>query len=595
MYQMHFEGGDVQSFEAFVKAASERVSREPHACALFHVFNDTAQREVTDRAVGVLRSVAPHISFVGCSTSGNISNGAYVSSPMPNLSAVCNVFESSSTQVEVHQFPLNRDSWLETSDAIVKLIDERPWVKAVEMLTTLIDVGMVEFCDQLHRVRKDVVVFGGAALSSETVNMWAGLPYVFSSAGDNSGGSTVIALFGGDDFHATTQTVLGWKPLGRPMDITRSIGPVLYELDNVPAFERFRHYLAIESGERFAQTGFMFPVAIEQNGRSIIKAPVNVDKNGAITLTSDLATYHKKCRIAYGDPGTILRSIKESATLMQDFEPQGIWVYSCAARRMYWGDDNISRETLPLQEIAPTSGFYTGGEFSREGDTLLHHNVTLVLTGIREGDPTGKPKREIEINATEFTRQMNIVSSLASFVGVTSSELEEAYRQLAILAKTDGLTDLLNRRAIETHIVEALEDSTSNQDILQPSVIMLDIDDFKQANDAYGHKAGDDVLKRFGELLQVLVDNKGIGYSGRWGGEEFMALLPQMALETAQAVAQDICDEFASIEFHASGTHTVSAGVAQALPGETSDLLCQRVDKALYAAKHQGKNCVVVV
>ena len=102
-----------------------------------------------------------------------------------------------------------------------------------------------------------------------------------------------------------------------------------------------------------------------------------------------------------------------------------------------------------MQSIAPTAGFYTGGEFARQGGRLLHHNVTIVIAGIREGEPSGAGQEGVSIDATEFTRQMEIVNSLAAFVGVTSEELEDAYDQLKVLAMTDGLTGLLNRREID--------------------------------------------------------------------------------------------------------------------------------------------------
>ncbi len=594
MYQLHFDCGDEQQFEEFASSVHARVASSPNAKVLVHLFNDTAQHDVTDKAIAVLGNVLPEATYVGCSTSGNICDGALVRGKAPNLSAVVNVFEHDSTCIEVHQFSLTRENRNETGRAILNLVKERPWVKAIEMLTTLIDVGMSDFCDNARYLRDDVIVFGGGALSTETVNMWAGLPYVFSSAGESSGGSIVVVLYGGPDFHAKVETVYGWKPLGRRMRITKTEGPVLYELDGVPAFDRFRHYLSVDNDEAFSQNALIFPLAIDHGGQMVIKAPVFVDEQGAITLTSDLAPYHQTCRIAYGDPGIILQSIKESVLAIQEFEPQGITAFSCAARRLYWGDDDISRETLPLQDVAPTAGFYTGGEFVRSKGMLLHHNVTLVIAAMREGEASGQPKGAINFNESEFTRQMSIVSSLASFVGVTSSELEDAYAQLKVVAKTDGLTGLCNRREIESRIVDALEQEDPSVPIEPPVLIMLDIDDFKQVNDTYGHKAGDDVLRGIGSLLLSRVDEAGKGSSGRWGGEEFMVLLPSCTLEAACLLADELRKSFAAVNFADSGKHTVSVGVAQALPDETPDSLCQRADNVLYAAKNQGKDCVVV-
>ena len=97
-----------------------------------------------------------------------------------------------------------------------------------------------------------------------------------------------------------------------------------------------------------------------------------------------------------------------------------------------------------------------------------------------------------------------------------------------------------------------------------------------------------------GEILRELVDEAGIGQSARWGGEEFMALLTSCSIEDAREVANAIRVRFSRTNFMHSGLHTLSAGVAKPLQGESVDFVCQRVDKALYAAKKNGRNCVVV-
>ena len=594
MYQLNFQRGSIAEFRKSLESASARIAATPHAKALAHLYNDTSHRDASDEFVKVIKAVFPDMPYVGCSTSGNISDGALVRGESPNISMTVNVFEDPTANVEVHQFPLTRDNRVEIAQSIIDLVNERPWVKAVEVNTTLIDVGMADFCLDLRFLRSGVVVFGGGALTSESFNMWGGLPYVFSSAGENSGASIALVLYGGESFNAKVETIYGWKPLGRSMRITRARGPILYELEGVPAFELFAHYLALENDEEFSDNSIVFPLAFKDDSQIVIKAPVTIGEDGSITLTSDLSSRHSECRITYGDPGTILRSIKQSASEIMTFGPQSIFAYSCAARRMYWGDDDISRETLPLQEIAPVAGFYTGGEFARQDGPVLHHNVTLVIACLREGEAPDSMRGEIDINEAEFTRQMGIVNRLAAFVGVTSDELETAYAKLEVMAKTDGLTKILNRLTIETHIRDAFESWDSGETAVPPTLIMLDLDNFKAVNDKFGHKAGDDVLKGLGAMLRSLVDKRGLGLSGRWGGEEFMVLAPDLTFAVARSLADELRTEFAAMSFPSSGQHTASVGLAYALPGESPDAFCQRVDNALYDAKRQGKNRVVI-
>ena len=592
MYQLHHRFTDDQSFRSFVQAVANDMAQKGASGVLFHFFNDTAVRSVTDNAIAILQSVMPEAPYVGCSTSGNISGGEYVNGTLPNLTVIADVFEDPATQVEVHQFPLDEAHRKDTASKFLQLVGERPWVKAVEIISTFIDVSMFDFCSDISNMRDDIALFGGAALSSEIVDMFSGLPYIFSSAGENSGHVIALVLYGGENFHAFVQTISGWKPLGMPLSITRAEGPVIYELDGVSAFDRYHHYLSIENDESFAERSLLFPFVIEHDDAMVVKAPLRVGEDGSITLTSDVPKGEESCRIAYGDPATILRSIKESANALCEFRPEAIFAFSCAARFMYWGPEYVSCETEPFSGIAPTAGFYTGGEFARHGHRVVHHNVTLVVAGMREGDAREGDLPDIAVGNAQFNRQMAIVNSLAVFVGVTAVELQDAYEVMERLAKVDGLTGVFNRREIEGRLESAID--AFNRDRPALNVLMFDLDDFKQVNDRFGHEAGDDVLRKLGRIFTDLVDDKGIGVSGRWGGEEFMVVIPGASVDQALDLAQRLSSEFSSIDFSPSGRCTMSCGVAQAQPGETLDSLCSRADNALYAAKGQGKNCVVV-
>lgn len=191
-----------------------------------------------------------------------------------------------------------------------------------------------------------------------------------------------------------------------------------------------------------------------------------------------------------------------------------------------------------------------------------------------------------------------LASRLANFISATSLELEEMNQQLASINKqlkktsiTDGLTGLYNRKEIQSHIGGGLHCMRGG--IF--SIIMLDIDNFKQVNDIYGHQEGDNVIIALAKILQ---DNNildaGAFSAGRWGGEEFMLLLPDCGIDCAKNIAERIRKCFAGTTFQQAQSLTVSIGFSQARENDTLDFLCVRVDEALYAAKQSGKNKVVV-
>lgn len=158
-----------------------------------------------------------------------------------------------------------------------------------------------------------------------------------------------------------------------------------------------------------------------------------------------------------------------------------------------------------------------------------------------------------------------------------------------LAARQDALTMVYGRGAIEEELERAMGYSRRNNTPM--SVIVTDIDHFKSVNDRYGHATGDDVLRAVAKRLRRTVGSGG-GVVGRWGGEEFIVLLPGVAKPDAQAVAerlrQEICDQpLADLNV------TASFGVASYRgANDTTDQLFGRADQAMYEAKNAGRNAV---
>ncbi len=174
--------------------------------------------------------------------------------------------------------------------------------------------------------------------------------------------------------------------------------------------------------------------------------------------------------------------------------------------------------------------------------------------------------------------------------------LVEARRQLEILAMHDGLTDLLNRRAIHAHAESEL--SLANRQGSSVSLLLLDIDHFKLVNDRYGHSVGDLALRFIADLL--LQKKRPYDWAGRWGGEEFLLVLPKANLEEAARVAERIRLSLENTPLVLADGREVSLRLSlgvSSTPGQpeggpTVNQLLQQADEALYAAKMSGRNQV---
>jgi diguanylate cyclase (GGDEF)-like protein len=169
-------------------------------------------------------------------------------------------------------------------------------------------------------------------------------------------------------------------------------------------------------------------------------------------------------------------------------------------------------------------------------------------------------------------------------------ELARRNFELERIASSDKLTGLYNRRKLEEFGTEYLAGLKRYGGTL--SAILIDIDHFKAVNDTHGHATGDLVLMHVGSILSEAVRDADM--VGRWGGEEFLVLLPSTTLDGAEIVAEKIRQSIAVHEFPTVGSKSASFGVSQILEGETMTGLVARADLALYQAKQEGRNRVVV-
>jgi len=186
-----------------------------------------------------------------------------------------------------------------------------------------------------------------------------------------------------------------------------------------------------------------------------------------------------------------------------------------------------------------------------------------------------------------------VLNDLEGQVGERTTELRRANRLLAEVARRDPLTSLLNRRGFSDEAEsELLRFGRSGR---EPSLILADLDNFKDFNDQYGHACGDYVLQKVARLLGDQVRN--MDKLARWGGEEFIFLLPEISSEAAAHVAEKLRLVIENNRFEYDGLQlsvTMTFGVSTFREGETLESGIARADTALYEGKDAGRNRVTL-
>ena len=201
------------------------------------------------------------------------------------------------------------------------------------------------------------------------------------------------------------------------------------------------------------------------------------------------------------------------------------------------------------------------------------------------------------INFAELEARVNSllrIKALQSALSARERELSELNDQLKRISLTDGLTQIENRRSLNERLHDMWNHSVRLHEPI--SLVMCDIDKFKSVNDQYGHQAGDSVLKEFAQLLKA--EAREIDRVGRYGGEEFLLILPGTVLDAAVTFAERLREKVAGHTFSYEGgtlCRTMSCGVASSPHPRVKDedALLRSADDSLYVAKETGRNKVV--
>ena len=219
-------------------------------------------------------------------------------------------------------------------------------------------------------------------------------------------------------------------------------------------------------------------------------------------------------------------------------------------------------------------------EFGQRG----HHSVSYSLS--HEGEQLGELvfRRNQRFSESE---QGNLESLLSALLFPMRNAL--LYRAATQSALRDPLTDTGNRIAMDQTLAREIE--MSRRHLMPLSLLMLDIDHFKNVNDSYGHNAGDDVLKAVATAIKNQLRNVDMVF--RFGGEEFLILLSNTSREAAAMIGERLRVAAQNHDYLADGNAielTVSLGCSTLLPGESAESLVRRADSALYVAKREGRN-----
>ena len=275
----------------------------------------------------------------------------------------------------------------------------------------------------------------------------------------------------------------------------------------------------------------------------------------------------------------------DNVIIIQDFIPIGIFTTK-DIMRLIKNDINLDVEiykhmSSPVQSIHKNSSIREALNFIKK------KNYKRVIVVEDDGTLAGiiSQKELITLTYSKWAVMMKEYQEELSEINTILRNKSAEYEHIA---STDPLTGLYNRYKFSELYVSSYKSMIQRHNDM--SLVMLDIDYFKRVNDVYGHNAGDATLIQVSHAILRTLRN--IDIVCRWGGEEFIILLPTANLSNATTLAEKLRVQIEKNDIDIVGNITASFGVAQVKEGDDMESVIDRADKALYLAKHSGRNCV---
>lgn len=521
---------------------------------LISIYTHWNKPETIREMIRLFCDAFPEAEISGMTTAGGIDHGRM---RLHQTVVTIQFFEKSDVHTAIYDF--SQEPMEDLGEKARSFCQRQKDLSALLLLMTQRYYDFEPFLTALDKRGKDIPICGGYAYTYRNEDGIC----VFTKDAILSRGILLVTFSG--DVKVMTTSVMGWQPLGRTMTITAIDGPlVIRSFEHKPAAYFYQKYL---HSTDFGKSELLFPLVRSRHQVQLSVLPLEHRSDGALQ-TNVFSHVGDQVQMAYSDPDQVIFSSREALGRIERFAPEGMLLISC---------------------VAP--GGYMNGELIRIDGKTQATNMSLISVCFREGEAplvaaTRKPHAPVVLGEA-----LSTIQRLATFVTETTKELAETQKQLSFAVSHDSFTGLLNRGSIEEMLCRYHKDTRARR--LNFSALMIDLDTFKHINDTFGHAKGDEVICEVASILKHMI--RPIDFAGRWGGDEFLIILPGSTLETAEMLSIHMKD--ALLHAHVlpdDSPVSASFGVTIARPGELEQSFYKRVDNALYTSKENGKNRITI-
>jgi len=374
---------------------------------LIQIFSAINTKTFISELLNELTSLLPDAVIIGSTTDGEIMDGKVTSGKVV-LSFT--LFEHTTVKAAAIEHKVN--GYYSGQYLAKELIEDD-----TKLLIAFVDglhTNGEEFLSGIDSVNNEIIVAGGHAADNSNFTE----TLVFTKDHIFSHGAVGVTL-SSKLLHVYEDYSFNWHPIGNELTITKAEGNRVYTIDGKSAVDMYAYYLGDEIAKGLPSIGIEFPLIVNRNGSNVSRASLIKKDDGSLIVGGNLYT-GEKVRIGYGNSKEILKKSKNIVANTSQRPSEVIFVYSCSTRKYFMGDE-VEAETLPLQSIAPVSGFFTYGEFFSAKKNELF-NQTMTLVSLSESDTLCKTtlvtdSKQVDINTASL-------DALTHLIGISNKEVQ---------------------------------------------------------------------------------------------------------------------------------------------------------------------------
>ena len=390
--------------------AENHISDSMHL--LIQCFDGTLDVEKTSEILGNLKALLPSAYIIGSSTDGEIIDG-----DTKNNSLIFSFSLFDSTNIVTYIRKLEEDSFaLGVEIGTLSFLHDS---KAAILFADGLNCNGDNLMRGITSTKSNTLFAGGMSGDNGSFNRTY---VIFDDAIYFN--SVTIAFLSGDKLRANNNYSFNWIPIGPEFTVTHSIENRLYSVDDIPIVQVYREYLGDAIANSLPAVGVAFPIIMHSSGDLIGRSAMRIYDDGSLLFGGNIPQ-GEKIQISLGNASLIIESIDKTLQQINTYQPQGIYIYSCMARRRFLGD-SIRSEIFPLQQVAPVSGFFTYGEFytnqPKQQCSLM--NQTMSILTLSEDPLHAQPIKDPFQKVTHSDWSTITFNALSHLIDKTSIELQ---------------------------------------------------------------------------------------------------------------------------------------------------------------------------